>query len=289
MRTHDRAYTLMSLPAIILIAILTIVPIALLVVFSFTAWNLIVPNSFRFYGFQNYIRAFTDARALNSIKVSLYYVFVNTAIQVILGFVIAYLLFLGKRWTRFLRSILLLPMLLPPVVVGLSWKMLLTPNLGGINYFLELVGINAPAWLGQTNTALIAVTIAAVWEWTPFVMIVLLAGLESMPGDPMEAALIDGANTMQRIRYIVLPALRQVFLIVIILRIVESLGILPVIYVMTAGGPANATEPINLYAFTSGIDFLDVSFASSLLVLYIFILLASASFFIIDTMRTKRM
>ena len=237
----------------------------------------------------NYIRAFTDVRTLNSIKVSFYYVFVNTAIQVAIGFIIAYLLYLGKTGTRFLRSIFLFPMLLPPVVVGLSWRMLMTPNLGGVNYFLGLIGINAPAWLGQTDTALIAVTIAAVWEWTPFVMIVLLAGLESMPVDPIEAALIDGANSIQKIRYVVFPALRPVFLIVIILRIVESLGILPVIYVMTGGGPANATEPINLYAFASGIDYLDVSFASSLLVLYIFILLASASFFIIAAMRSNKM
>jgi ABC-type sugar transport system permease subunit len=189
-----------------------------------------------------------------------------------LGFFIAFLLYLDKKGTRLLRPILLIPMLIPPVVVGLCWRILFTPDLGGINYFLRLIHIRGPDWLGQPGSALVAVTIASVWEWTPFVMLVLLAGLESLPRDPVESAIIDGASWFQMLYYIIIPLLKPVLLVVIILRIIESLGILPVVFVMTGGGPVSATEAINLYAYNAGLNYLDIAYASSLLVVFIFII-----------------
>lgn len=268
-----------------MLLVLTVVPIILLFTFAGTSWTLIRAGSFQFNGFGNFTRMMGDPRAINSIRVTFYYIIVNTALQMLIGFFVAYLLYWHGQGTRLLRPVLLIPMLIPPVVVGLSWRVLFTPDLGGINYFLSLIGINAPDWLSQPSTALIGVTVASVWEWTPFVMLVLLAGLESLPTDPIESAEIDGANQLQLIRLVILPLLQPVLFVVVILRVIEALGILPVVFMMTGGGPAQATEAINLYAYEVGFSFLDIAYASSLLVVFIFIVLLFSVPFVLGTMR----
>ena len=262
----------LSYPSLIILGLLTIFPIIFLFVLSFTSWSLLVPNSFQF-SFVNYFdRMINDSNFIHSLKITFYYIIVNTFFQMILGFTIAFLLF---RFTKlkFLRPIIIIPMLVPPAVVGLMWKMMFIPNLGGIDYYLGLLGIPAIDWLSNPMTALIAVTIASVWEWTPFVIIVILAGLDSLPKSPIESAVIDGANTFHIIIYIIIPLLKPIILVVILLRIIESLAILPVVFMMTGGGPALATEAINLYAYHVGLEYLDIGYASSILVAFIFILL----------------
>jgi len=275
-------------PAVFILIVLTIVPIVLLFTFSLTSWSLFRQNSFQFIGLGNFIRLFSDPRAVNSIKVSFYYIIVNTALQMLIGFIIAYFLYTVKRGTGFLRPIFLIPMLIPPVVVGLSWRVLFTPDLGGINYLLELLHLYAPDWLSVPATALIAITIASVWQWTPFVMLILLAGLESLPTDSIEAAIIDGANQLQLIHRVIIPLLQPVLVVTVILRIIEALGILPVIYMMTGGGPAQSTEAINIYAFEAGFNYLDIAYASSLLVIFVFIMLIFSTPFIISTLKGGR-
>jgi len=176
-------------------------------------------------------------------------------------------------------------MLVPPAVVGLMWKMMFIPNLGGIDYYLGLLGIPAIDWLSNPMTALFAVTIASVWEWTPFVIIVILAGLDSLPKSPIESAVIDGANTFHIIFYIIIPLLKPIILVVILLRIIESLAILPVVFMMTGGGPALATEAINLYAYHVGLEYLDIGYAASILVAFIFILLIFATPIILSSLK----
>ena len=279
-----RAYGYFMVPAVGILIVLTLVPIALLVTFALTSWNLNIPNSFRFAGLGNWGRLFQDNRGINSILVSCYYIFVNTSVQVIFGFVVAYLLFTSRKGGKVLRPILLVPMLIPPVVVGLCWRVLFTPGLGGINYFIGLIGIRGPDWLGRPLSSLIAVTIASVWEWTPFVMLVLLAGLESLPKDPIEAAIIDGTSQFQRPRCVLLPLLPPVLGIVVVLRVIDALGNLPVVYMLTGGGPHDATDALNLYAYNVGFNYLDIAYGSTLLVTFIFIMLI----FSLPILRTAR-
>lgn len=287
MKSNTKSYIGFISPAVLVLLLLTLVPVLLLFFLSTTSWNLTRPGSFAFIGLGNFERMLEDDRAINSIRVSFYYIIMNTGLQMVIGFVIAYLLYLNKKGRRLLRPVLLIPMLIPPVVVGLSWRVLFTPDLGGINYFLSLLSIHAPDWLSAPDTALIGVTVASVWEWTPFVMLVLLAGLESMPTDPIESATIDGANQLQLIRLVIIPLLQPVIMVVIILRIIEALGILPVVFMMTSGGPAQATEAINLYAYQVGFNFLDISYASSLLVVFIFIIIICAAPFMLGTLKGR--
>lgn len=278
---------ILSLPAISMLALLTLCPIVLLFVLSFTSWSVLVPGSFQF-SLVNYAeRMLDDAAFLNSIKVTFYYIIVNTFFQMVIGFLIAFLLFRHTN-LKFLRPMIVIPMLVPPAVVGLMWKMMFVPNLGGIDYYLGLVGVPPIDWLGNPTTALVAVTIASVWEWTPFVIIVLLAGLDSLPRSPLESAVIDGANTLHIVFYVILPLLKPIILVVLLLRIIESLAILPVVFMMTGGGPAQATQAVNLYAYHVGLEYLDVGYAASILVAFIFILLFFTTPIILSSLRSER-
>lgn len=282
-----QTYRAMLAPGMIVLALLSLVPLTALVYLSLRSWSLIVPGSNEFVGLGNFVRMLDDGRFWNSLWVSIYYIVVNTLLQLTIGFGLALAFFLDLRGTRWLRVLFLLPMLIPPIVVGLAWRMLFTPSLGGINYFLSTVGIQGPDWLNRPFTALAAITVAAVWEWTPLVMLVLLAGLESLPREPFEAALIDGATFRQTVAHVILPLLKPVILVVAILRIIDSLGILPLIFVMTSGGPSSATESINFYAYESGINFLHISYASSLLVVFIMLMLAFSVTFIRNALKVR--
>ena len=284
MLTEKSTFRLMSAPASLLLGVLTILPILILFGLSFTSWSILVQGSFKF-SVTNYAeRMLADDSFIQSIKVTFYYIIVNTFFQMVLGFIIAFLLFRYTR-LRFLRPVMIIPMLVPPAVVGLMWKMMLIPNLGGVDYYLSLVGIPSFDWLGNPTTALAAVTVASVWEWTPFVIVVLLAGLDSLPRTPLEAAAMDGASTLNIVIYVILPQLKPIILVVLLLRIIESLAILPVVYMMTGGGPARATEAINLYAYRVGLEYLDVGYSASILVAFIFILLFFCTPVILSSLR----
>ena len=284
MFSEKNEFRILSFPSLIILGLLTIFPIIFLFVLSFTSWSILIPDSFQFT-FNNYFeRMINDSKFIHTIKITFYYIIVNTFFQMIIGFSIAFLLF---RFTKlkFLRPIIIIPMLVPPAVVGLMWKMMFIPNLGGLDYYLSILNIPAIDWLSNSTTALIAVTIASVWEWTPFVIIVILAGLDSLPKSPIESAVIDGANTFHIIFYIIIPLLKPIILVVILLRIIESLAILPVVFMMTGGGPALATEAINLYAFHVGLEYLDIGYAASILVAFIFILLIFTTPIILSSLK----
>ena len=272
MISDKTTFRLLSAPALLLLGALTVIPILLLFALSFSSWSLLVPGSLKFSMVNYTERMFNDDAFIHSIQITFYYIIVNTFFQMVLGFLIAFLLYRYTR-LRFLRSVMIIPMLVPPAVVGLMWKMMLIPNLGGIDYYLGLLGVPSIDWLGNPTTALAAVTIASVWEWTPFVIVVMLAGLDSLPRAPLEAAAMDGASTLSIVIHVIIPMLKPIIIVVLLLRIIESLAILPVVFMMTGGGPARGTEAINLYAYHVGLEYLDIGYAASILVAFIFILM----------------
>jgi len=259
-------YILWMIPFLVCLAVLTAVPAFLNFLLSLTPWSLTTPGSLRFVGLYNYHRMISDPRFLNSMIISFYYIILPVGIQMILGFLLALALRLRLRGTGVARTLLLIPMVIPPVIIGLTWKVLFTPNLGGVNYYLSLLGIQGPDWLSRPLTAQITVLTAAVWEWAPFVMLLLLAAMESIPRELFEAAKIDGASSFQVTGFIIIPLLRPILIIVVLFRLMDALGILPIIYIMTKGGPASATETINFYAYNSGFVYYKVGYAASLIV-----------------------
>lgn len=269
----QRAYYKYLAPTMAVIFLLTVVPIIVTVVLSLTSLSYRSANPSRFIGIQNYVRLFSDERFLNSIPISIILIVVPVAAQLILGFIIAVIMKEKLPGMGWLRLLFVAPMVLPPIVMGLMWRILFTPQLGGVNYFLSLVGITGPNWLSDPTYALLAVIMAAVWGWTPFVGLMFLTSMQSFPVDIYEAAVIDGASWTKSVRYITLPLLKPTIFVVGVFRVIEALAIFPIIFILTNGGPAGATETVNFYGYVSGFNFLRIGYASAIMVFFFMMLL----------------
>jgi multiple sugar transport system permease protein len=224
--------------------------------------SLLKPTAGHFVGVDNYLRLATDSRGLAALWRTVKFTIATAGVEVLLGLAIA--MFLDREFPgrRLVRSLLLTPIIMTPVVVGLTWRFMFDPATGMINYLLSLVGVSRPIdWLGDPNIALIAVTIADVWQWTPFVVLLTLAALESLPTEPLDAARVDGAREWQVTWYVLLPMLKRVLAIVALIRAIDSVKAFDLFYIMTRGGPALSTETLNLYGFIAAFTNFDISFA----------------------------
>ena len=166
-----------------------------------------------------------------------------------------------------LRGVFIIPMVIPPIVAGLIWKILFTPPVSILSYISTSLGLGQLAWLGDPILALVAISLASVWEFFPFCFLLLYAGLLSLPEEPIEAAYVDGASWWQSFIHVTLPMLSPTMSIVILFRIVDSIRTFPLVYVMTDGGPGFATEPTNYYAFQQAFSYSYIGYSSSMIVI----------------------
>lgn len=227
--------------------------------------NLTVPGSSDIWaGVSNFSRAFTDPNLLNSIWVTLLYCIFGVGFEMIIGVGIALLINGRIPGKGIVRALVLIPMVLTPVVAALTWRLLLDPTAGTVNYLLGVIGLGHDhAFLGSTATALPAVIIVEIWQNTPFVVIIVLAGLESLDTSPLEAAQIDGASGFKLIRNVVLPMLRPVLAIVLLLRLIDAVKTFAIINTMTQGGPGTSTMAISSYVYQIGFSTFDVGYATT--------------------------
>jgi multiple sugar transport system permease protein len=166
---------------------------------------------------------------------------------------------------RTIRSFLLIPMAIPPLVVGLVWKSLYNADFGVIPYYLKALGVDVGRGpLGEASTAMLAVILVDLWQWSPLLMIIFLAGLKGLPHEPFEAARVDGATRWQSFWYITLPMLKPTILIGLLLRTMQSFKVFDIIYATTAGGPGSATTVLNYHIYTVGMTFFDMGYAAAL-------------------------
>ena len=262
------------LPAVGVLFVLTLFPTVHLLFASFRHWSLLAPGIGTWAGLQNYVDLLTDSRMLHAFGNTLFFTVCGVTTELILGIGVAHLLARSMPGITLARGLMLLPMVTTPIVVGLSWRMLYDPNFGQINWALEALGLPAPAWLTDAGFAMPALILTDVWEWTPFVALILLAGLQSIPHDLYEAAAIDGAGPVARFRAITLPMLRPLIMIAILFRTMDSLRWFDTIYVMTNGGPGTTTETANLYGYIVSFNNADVGFGSAIAVVILVIVLA---------------
>jgi multiple sugar transport system permease protein len=194
------------------------------------------------------------------------YAFTDLVVEFALGLGLALLLNQQIRGRGLFRASLLVPMMLPPVVVGVVWRLLFNPNFGAINGTLKQFGVNTDnlTWTASPRLALLAVIAVDVWQWTPFVFLVLLAGLQAIPQEPYEAALIDGSTRWQTFRHVTLPLLKPAILIVLLLRTMDLLRVFDQIFILTEGGPGFATETISLYIYRTAFRFSDFGYAAAM-------------------------
>jgi len=266
-------------PCLIFLGAFSLIPPIVTLYLSLQHYDLNFPNMTGFAGVTQYERMFADEYFWNSIVVTLILIAGPVAAQMVLGLLLALLLHNNARLFRLSRSLFIAPMVIPPVIAGLIWKMLLIPNLGGVNALLGVVGLPGPNWLASPGLAVFSVGMVGVWQDTPFVMLLLLAALQGLPSEPLEAARVDGASPWQLFRDIMFPLLVPALLVALLFRVINSLAIFPIIYVLTGGGPGRATEMLNYYTYTQAFQYLNLGYGAALAVaLFVLVLLLSLAF-----------
>ncbi len=253
------------LPPLIFLILIAIYPLLFSLKLSFFRWDLIDTSNQFFVGLGNFIRLLDDSSFWNSIKITFVYVITATLIEFCLGLLLATITAHDSKMIKIARSLLLIPMMMTPLVVGLMWRYILNPNYGIASFFAKTIfGVIPPEWLSDPRWALPTLIFVDVWQWTPFMFIILLAGIQSLPQDPFEAAQIDGAGKHQVFFHITLPLLRPVILIAILLRVIDTFRVYDLVYSMTRGGPVNITETLSWYIYQTAFKFFDFGYASAL-------------------------
>jgi multiple sugar transport system permease protein len=244
---------------------------------SFQDWTIASTADPKFVFLDNYVTLFTtDTRFKNSIFVTFYFTLFGVTVQTLLGVTLA-LLFNRQFWGRgILRTLAILPMVATPVAIALIFVLMFHPTLGVMNYFLTVIGLPPWSWTYASSTVIPALVIVDTWQWTPLIMLIVLAGLAALPGEPYEAAMIDGASKAQMLWTITLPLLRPTIVTAALFRLIDSLKTFDIIFVMTQGGPGGASDTINIYLFNTAFAYFHMGMASSMVVIFFAIVLGVA-------------
>ena len=275
-------------PAIIIIILALLYPLGYMVYGSFRAWD---PSQniseSEFVGLKNYITLFYDPAFRESLVVTLTFAVCVVFLELVIGVGLALMLDRNIRGMSVLRTLFILPMMIAPVVVGLMWRYMYHPTVGTFNKTLKSFGLYVIDWLGQN--ALLSVIIADVWQWTPFIFILSLAALQSLPRSAIEAAKIDGATSWQQIIHIKLPLMMPVLIVTALLRLIDAFKVLEVILVMTEGGPGLSTEILALRISRTATEFRELGVAAAMSnYLLIILLILTVSMYAITRIQENR-
>ena len=284
--SHRHARWLFPAPAVLLVAVIIVYPIVYTGWMSLHEWFASSLTGPRFIGGANYSKIlFGDPRFREAVVRTVYFTMVAVAAETLLGVAMA-LLFNREFWGRgLLRTLAILPMVATPTAIALVFVMMYHPTLGVANYLVSLTGLSPFRWTYSSQTALYALALVDVWQWTPLIMLIALAGLASLPREPYEAAHLDGATARQAFWHITLPLLRPTLVVAILFRAIDALKTFDIIFVMTQGGPANATETVNLLLFNQAFSYFNMGYAASMAVA-LFALVMGASLILIKVRRT---
>ncbi len=277
----DHFYFLLLIPTIVLTLLIVIFPLFYSIGLSFTDTTLLnFLTGSGFVGFKNYLETLVDPEFLNSLRIGVSFSIISTALEIFFGFVIAYFVYYFVQTKRALIiPCILAPLMLTPAVVALMWRFMLNYEIGIVNYFTQLIGLGTYPWLGTKTLAFWSIVMSDVWQQTPFAFLIILAGLESMPQEPFEAAKVDGASSWQTLRYIVLPFIRGPIFVALIFRTIDSFKIFDKVSILTGGGPGTSTETLNVYMYRIGFQWFNFGRAACIAQIIIFIIMALAWIF----------
>jgi multiple sugar transport system permease protein len=220
----------------------------------------------RFSGIENYSRLVTDGEFWNGLYVTFALYFLSLALQLVFGIYLAMILFQSKRLSGIVRSLIISPFMIPPVVAAMMWLVILDPSLGAANYILQSMGLPPSEWLSSPAWVIPTIAMIDTWQWAPYIALIVLGGLQSLPPSVYEAAQIDGASGLKTFRRITLPLLLPTIVTAAILRSVDLLRFFDIIYITTQGGPGNASNTLNIYGFRVGFEFFNFGYASALMI-----------------------
>ncbi|GGO36196.1 carbohydrate ABC transporter permease [Deinococcus humi] len=266
LRRRPAAPLLFVLPALLLTVLVIAFPLGYTLYQSMTNWVITSPNPPKFIGLANYAELLRDQRALQSLGRTVLITVCSVGLQMVLGVAMALVMnkhFFGRG---LFRTMALFPVVATPVAISLIFVTMMNPQTGVLNHFLTSVGLNAQQWIYAEKSVLPALILVDTWQWTPFVMLIALAGLATLPTEPYEAAKIDGANAWQTFWGITLPMLMPSLFVALLFRAIDTLKLFDTIYAMTQGGPGTASETINLYLYTLSFNYFRMGYASSMVI-----------------------
>lgn len=265
---------LFFLPGAIFMGAFLIYPIFKMVFDSFLKVG--ITGTRTFIGFDNYIKAFTAGGFLKQLKNTLIYILIAVSVETVLGFIFALLFELDYKGSKIVRSLMMTPLMIAPLVAGLIWKLMMSSNFGIVNEFLTRIGIlSSPSeilWLADSRWSLIACCIADIWLTTPFMMLMILAGLQGLDTSVSEAARMDGASKLQEIFYIKIPGIKPVLLTALSVRIIDAAKTFDIIWAMTEGGPNSSSETISIIIYKTLVKYNNTGYAIAMAVIFIIVL-----------------
>lgn len=274
--TERNLQILFPLPAVVFIGLLMVFPILYTLYLSFTNWNLTSGMEPSFVGLSSYLRVFSEPRFLHALGRTFTFTLFAVAIEVVLGVAIALILnraFIGKSVAKLL---LLLPLVATPVAVGIVFNLFYDPTIGLLNFALHALGLPQGRWVSSENSVIASLVLVDVWQWTPMITLIVLAGLAGLSEEPVEAARVDGASDWQILRFVTIPMVMPVILTAMILRLIDALKTFDIIFAMTGGGPGYASETLNIMGFKYSFEYFRMGQSSVILVaLFLVVLLCS--------------
>ncbi len=280
-------HTLMILPAAIALALIIAFPLVYSLWMAVHEYSMGATTPPLFVGAANYLNLLWNQRFREAVPRTFYFTLLGVAGPVLIGTVAALAFSKSFPGRGVLRTIFTLPMMATPVSIALIWQMMFHPQLGVLNYLLSLVGIGPQKWVFASQSVIPTLALVETWQWTPFVMLIVLGGLASLPEEPFEAARIDGASFFQSLCYITLPLLWPYIMVAIILRAIDALKSFDIIYVITQGGPGTASETINIFLYLQAFAFYNVGFSSAVVVVFFLLILAMSVGLLLVRRRTS--
>ena len=276
--------TLFVLPAVILLFVITIVPFIIELILSLHAYELTSLGGPQFVWLKNYADVLLgDTRFWSAMKTTVIVIIAAVGIELVLGVFLALLLNRLRSSRSLITSLLLIPVMIAPIVSGMMWDMIYDDKFGPLNYLIETLSfglLEGTAWLAQTATALPSVIAVDVWQWTPFVILIALAGLQAIPTELYEASEVDGAGTWQSLWYITLPMLAPVMVVAFLIRFMDAFKLFDIVYLLTRGGPGSATEVISFYTYVRGFKQFSIGYTAAMAFLQLIVIIFVSKIFI---------
>ena len=265
---------LFLLPELIVLVAIIIFPLLFTIRVSLSGWD-VNQSNLNWIGDANYVRLISDDRFWRALA-RLGVMAVGTVLlQYVLGFALALLAWRDIRYKRFFRVLFLVPMMTTPVIMTVIWRTIFNESLGPLNDILSRIGLSTVPWITNETMAFVSVMIVEVWQWTPFMFLLLLAGLLSLPREPFLAAAIDGAGPIRTFLRVTFPAMAPISISALIIRLIEASKILDTVYVLTSGGPGTATETSSYYIYIRGLRDFQIGYAAALSVTYLVIMIVT--------------
>ncbi len=263
-------------PALIFICLLMVFPVCYTFVISFTDWSLTSGRPMQFVGFQSYIAVLKEPRFWAALKRTLVFTVFSVFFETVLGTAIAILLNSKFKGKTIAKALLLLPLVATPVAVGLVFTLFYDPTIGFMNYILSALGLPQSGWHTSESTVMFSLILVDIWQWTPMMALMVLAGLAGISDEPYESAMVDGASYAQTLFHITIPMLLPTILTALILRSIEALKTYDIIFSMTKGGPGYSSETLNILAYKFSFEYFNMGQGAVILIV-LFALVVSFS------------